>query len=675
LIELSQIMAVSRIIFRSKTKKTSGSAIWQATFDALVNHDDVLLFRVRDQGNSDLLGMDILGIAKESNDPLIGYGLFELEESGENVPVLLKNAPSGRLIFSYNMDPLAMPVPKPRTSLPIGWARLCLLELASIQTFKSKMSFIDSKIYLRVSISDTTLYQSEPTSDLLAPVFCQVVHFLIFKESVSVQFDVLLVQKMSRDTLLLSGTLKLAAGLEDVWVDLRGEENTCKLHVTTIVGIQNNLSDRASPQAQQQFTEAETAATSNFSVGLLKVLTLNQAILKHVDLQVPSSSYLPIYDTKLPVELINGDEKVQISLQGEGCLFTPLMQSIPHDAVPMPFPALLTLTLLAGVDLMAVDGSGTSDPYVTFKMNGLKMKEKSKTLKKTLNPLWNETFHIYVPDCYTSIIGLEVRDWNRIDSFEPMGNTSIYLATLLQNNCAGLIEGSKDTYLLALVNCTSGKLKISLQLTPANEADPKLLESAVAAWTDISKATIAGAVIGSTGAVIGTTGAIIGATGKGAVNLVGTTGAVTLDLASATGKGAINLVGATGKGAATFAKKGMSLFKSDKLPEEAHLSENPNLANEAQIALAEPFAAAPAFGDPQNESIIIREQESLVKRRLSNGSMLQEKATMSSRLRHTLSSKKDKKFDNSEKIQGDDPDAHTASFVSKVFRRKSKLVQ
>ena len=40
-------------------------------------------------------------------------------------------------------------------------------------------------------------------------------------------------------------------------------------------------------------------------------------------------------------------------------------------------------------DLIAQDSCGTSDPYVTVQCGNLKPK-RSKTIKKTLNPVWNE---------------------------------------------------------------------------------------------------------------------------------------------------------------------------------------------------------------------------------------------------------------------------------------------
>lgn len=55
----------------------------------------------------------------------------------------------------------------------------------------------------------------------------------------------------------------------------------------------------------------------------------------------------------------------------------------------------LTITLVDGKNLVAKDFGGTSDPYCIFKISTY-ASYKSKTVKKTLNPVWNETFSMTV---------------------------------------------------------------------------------------------------------------------------------------------------------------------------------------------------------------------------------------------------------------------------------------
>ena len=56
----------------------------------------------------------------------------------------------------------------------------------------------------------------------------------------------------------------------------------------------------------------------------------------------------------------------------------------------------IRVDLLDASNLKAADRNGKSDPYCVFELNNEKV-FKSKILKKTLHPTWNENFEVRVP--------------------------------------------------------------------------------------------------------------------------------------------------------------------------------------------------------------------------------------------------------------------------------------
>ncbi|XP_028286013.1 multiple C2 and transmembrane domain-containing protein 2 isoform X2 [Parambassis ranga] len=97
--------------------------------------------------------------------------------------------------------------------------------------------------------------------------------------------------------------------------------------------------------------------------------------------------------------------------------------------IPAPFQRyLLNINLKQGRNLVIRDKrSGTSDPYVKFKLEG-KQFYKSKVVYKSLNPRWNESFSHPLRD-REHIVDVRVYDKNRT-SDDFMGSSTISLKNL-----------------------------------------------------------------------------------------------------------------------------------------------------------------------------------------------------------------------------------------------------
>jgi Ca2+-dependent lipid-binding protein len=67
---------------------------------------------------------------------------------------------------------------------------------------------------------------------------------------------------------------------------------------------------------------------------------------------------------------------------------------------------------------------GSSDPYCVIKINDMKI-YKTKTIKTTLNPVWEESFDTILPDKQDLVLQLIVRDWNAFNVSERLGEALI----------------------------------------------------------------------------------------------------------------------------------------------------------------------------------------------------------------------------------------------------------
>ncbi|KAK8966855.1 putative ADP-ribosylation factor GTPase-activating protein AGD11 [Platanthera guangdongensis] len=115
---------------------------------------------------------------------------------------------------------------------------------------------------------------------------------------------------------------------------------------------------------------------------------------------------------------------------------------------------LLRVRVLRGVDL-AVRDLKSSDPYVVLQMG--KQKLRTRVIKKSLNPEWNEELTLSVEDP-TLPIKLKVYDRDRFSFDDPMGDAEFdihpfFLAVKMMNNSppppppssstsSGLVAGS-----------------------------------------------------------------------------------------------------------------------------------------------------------------------------------------------------------------------------------------
>lgn len=111
--------------------------------------------------------------------------------------------------------------------------------------------------------------------------------------------------------------------------------------------------------------------------------------------------------------------------------------------------------------------SGTSDPYVKFKLNG-RLLHKSKTVHRDLNPVWDETFVVPIEDPFQSIhIKVFDYDWGLQDDF--MGSAQLALTSLELSRTHELTVKLEDPSRPVRTNL--GELKMNVTLWPRTQED------------------------------------------------------------------------------------------------------------------------------------------------------------------------------------------------------------
>jgi len=137
----------------------------------------------------------------------------------------------------------------------------------------------------------------------------------------------------------------------------------------------------------------------------------------------------------------------------------------------LPNMGVLTVNVDDG-KVIAVDSSGTSDPYVVFNLNGNKVYTTNE-IKKTLDPVWNEKFDINIRSRKCAQLEIKLMDWNKVEKSKEIGTGVLSLVGLVpnQNLVVPVDIMSKEDKKVGVVNLV---LNFSPQCVASSEQDKKI---------------------------------------------------------------------------------------------------------------------------------------------------------------------------------------------------------
>ncbi|NXR27386.1 SYT1 protein, partial [Cinclus mexicanus] len=120
------------------------------------------------------------------------------------------------------------------------------------------------------------------------------------------------------------------------------------------------------------------------------------------------------------------------------------------------------------VELKAMDSGGTSDPYVVvYLTSDMRKRYETKVYRKTLNPIFNESFIFQVPQAEVSesTLVMQIYDFNRFAKHDVIGEVRLPLASV---NLHHVIEQWSDLAVASKVEQEHlGEICFSLRYVPS----------------------------------------------------------------------------------------------------------------------------------------------------------------------------------------------------------------
>ncbi|SZF00163.1 unnamed protein product [Blumeria hordei] len=133
-------------------------------------------------------------------------------------------------------------------------------------------------------------------------------------------------------------------------------------------------------------------------------------------------SFVKLNNIEFAVEQL---EILQKTMNVDACADVLAKSSLPRDKQIKPSKYVFTIKIVEAEDIKACDASGTSDPYLVLGDEFQKRLAKTRVIRKTLNPRWDESIDITVQGALNIIA--TIWDWDAFGDHDYLGRTSLKL--------------------------------------------------------------------------------------------------------------------------------------------------------------------------------------------------------------------------------------------------------
>ncbi|CAG8454346.1 2027_t:CDS:10 [Ambispora leptoticha] len=410
----AELMFNGKLVHTTKTLKRTNNPVWEESKEIFITDKNLAKLTVAIKDSRDF-----------AEDPIVAGWTGSLNEF---MHALEKNdwfnsydKTSAKLRLSCVWKPVLLDYTPSTTGYeePIGVIKI---NIKGAKNLKNVEKFGKSDPYARIRLGPMIRGRTEVIEDNLNPVWNYIHYVPIHNLKESIGFEVMDYQNSGKDRALeIQKTNGVANVLEHPTIERKNIYAELLIDAVMIPFYRTAKSKQNNPN----FNE----------VADVFIKELDWSVLRFNIKQEDRDDPIGTLSINVKDLITNSKDDVKLSIEDlkDASIYikahyipTPVKLESSESINDM---GVLHVTLKSAENLLGVDRSGTSDPYVQFTYNGEKI-YKSKTIKKNCNPIFDERFEVRVASRIDAKFSFEVFDWNAMHSHERLGGGTIDLSIL-----------------------------------------------------------------------------------------------------------------------------------------------------------------------------------------------------------------------------------------------------